>query len=465
MLPHERLCAKPHSDHASFQAARHAAMSAHDGSGNVCGGRRKPLARTLESLRHNDVLVLSCNLSEGEVIRPGAEKVDVVVGRPVFLRKDVVKARSVQQWQRLGYRIRRNEEPCKFVSSCGQRFALFGAWQTEVDPLAVKQPIEGAYADSIVPPPPHGVKRGGTEDIPRQESAQSSARRSRLRRTLPVAVSSFDAHFHELRGWIAWHGHFPWDKSSNCIERRLARWVSKIQMARASGWITREQVAFLESLQGWRWNLGAKVEQEKPYETAKQVSAGFDSQRCDSQMPFLCNDRKQRIPHEDMSAAEQEAAVERWLRITMQRLAADLAKQPNASMRKSRLRQLQLTYHPDKNPGRADEVLPIFRWVQSCWDREFRAADNVSPVEELEQHHTQAKPKRQPRAQQQRREGRHEGRAHKAPNFTGPLARTNIDGVPPSPLGKMARQAGLLAIRRRVRKQCVELQHKSGQHL
>merc|ERR1719296_438033 len=33
-------------------------------------------------------------------------------------------------------------------------------------------------------------------------------------------------------------------------------------------------------------------------------------------------------------------------------------------------------YHPDKNPGRAHEVLPIFRWVQTRWDEEFRSSEN-----------------------------------------------------------------------------------------
>merc|ERR1712151_247450 len=67
--------------------------------------------------------------------------------------------------------------------------------------------------------------------------------------------------------------------------------------------------------------------------------------------------------------------MEQWRQLTTQRLATELVRQPDAAARRARLRHWQRAYHPDKNPGRADEVLPIFRWVQEAWDRDFRSSD------------------------------------------------------------------------------------------
>merc|ERR1719442_337021 len=62
----------------------------------------------------------------------------------------------------------------------------------------------------------------------------------------------------------------------------------------------------------------------------------------------------------------------------MQRLAAELARyHGDPAARRARLRQWQRAYHPDKNPGRDAEVLPIFRWVQTQWDQCFRSATDA----------------------------------------------------------------------------------------
>merc|ERR1711972_564316 len=63
---------------------------------------------------------------------------------------------------------------------------------------------------------------------------------------------------------------------------------------------------------------------------------------------------------------------ELWVSFTIQQLITELASQPDIDARRSCVRRWQLQYHPDKNPGRAVEVMPIFRWVQSLWDCQFR---------------------------------------------------------------------------------------------
>merc|ERR1712183_687318 len=80
-------------------------------------------------------------------------------------------------------------------------------------------------------------------------------------------------------------------------------------------------------------------------------------------------------PEEQAADKEKESSMEQWTQLTMQRLSNQLARQPSAMERRACLRTWQRTYHPDKNPGRADEVLPIFRWVQACWDRDFKATE------------------------------------------------------------------------------------------
>merc|ERR1712224_257299 len=66
--------------------------------------------------------------------------------------------------------------------------------------------------------------------------------------------------------------------------------------------------------------------------------------------------------------------LKRWVQLTLQRLSAELARQPDAAAKRNRLRNWQRMFHPDKNPGRESEVQPIFRWVQDGWNREFRSA-------------------------------------------------------------------------------------------
>lgn len=333
-------------------------------------------------------------MSRGEVLRPGAESVDVVFGKPVFLRDDVVKAQTAAQWRQGGYTIRQHEEPCKLVVFNGHVLAMYGEWQTQSEPNAVvgsgndlvnnmllqtedstgegvRAPLPAAASErqpvrrrrAVLPlkasPPKAGVTR----------PSKPSLRRRPQRGKKPQVLLDFETVLEELSGWLASRGHLPWEKSADRTERRLAAWVSKVRAAHANDWLTREQVALVSSLKAWRWN------NEAGGNPPRHVTAPS----CSTTPAEKCEGRWVESPG-GLSAASppsRGAVGERWIRCTMQRLARDLAKQASSTMRKARLRQFQLTYHPDKNPGRADEVLPIFRWVQSCWDREFRGAETV----------------------------------------------------------------------------------------
>ena len=77
---------------------------------------------------------------------------------------------------------------------------------------------------------------------------------------------------------------------------------------------------------------------------------------------------------------QYETSFQRWLQNTVQRLSEHFKTQTDVEEKRSLLRRWQRIYHPDKNQGRAHEVLPIFRWVQTCWEREFRSASVVASM-------------------------------------------------------------------------------------
>jgi len=156
-----------------------------------------------------------------------------------------------------------------------------------------------------------------------------------------AVIPDFAFQVEKLKVWVAKRSYFPWGKSQDSEERSLAHFVCRVRAARASGLLQQSQADIVEAINGWKW--------------------------CAKARPRSC--RVEYAPKKE----ESESRV----RIILQRLAGQLAREPTRSGKRSLLRQYQLQYHPDKNRDNPTEVNAVFRWVQSCWDRNFRSADVV----------------------------------------------------------------------------------------
>uniref|UniRef100_A0A7S4QS80 Uncharacterized protein n=1 Tax=Alexandrium monilatum TaxID=311494 RepID=A0A7S4QS80_9DINO len=202
-------------------------------------------------------------------------------------------------------------------------------------------------------------RRGADEPAPAEAGGKPRPKSAKLR----ALLVKFGSKSEELRGWLRRRGFLPWQNSRDKRERALAQWVQGIREAHAGGHLSPEQVEALECMKGWTWQ----------HRGGRAGGAG-------RQKPAAKDDAS--ASDEEQGLDSHEAWLLQWLRLTMQRLAAELMRQPSPAARRARLRQWQLSYHPDKNPGRGNEVMPIFCWVQSCWNQEFRSAELWEPPAE-----------------------------------------------------------------------------------
>ena len=128
-----------------------------------------------------------------------------------------------------------------------------------------------------------------------------------------------------------------------------------------------KHIAFFTSIRGWRW-------------AARASNAGSTDGVAAGASAKVKLEPREAEPSIAKAASVEEAKpqntgnVEQWIRQTQRHLTQQLARLRPTDIggRRNLLRAWQLEYHPDKNPGRSDEVMPLFRWVQSLWDRQFR---------------------------------------------------------------------------------------------
>eukprot|EP00747_Dinoflagellata_sp_TGD_P206939 gnl/TRDRNA2_/TRDRNA2_80566_c0_seq1.p1 gnl/TRDRNA2_/TRDRNA2_80566_c0~~gnl/TRDRNA2_/TRDRNA2_80566_c0_seq1.p1 ORF type:complete len:959 (-),score=178.16 gnl/TRDRNA2_/TRDRNA2_80566_c0_seq1:50-2926(-) len=211
----------------------------------------------------------------------------------------------------------------------------------------------------------------------------------------PLNLDTFADDAETLRKWLERRGYLPWDKSTDEQESALALWVKQVRRAYRAEKLSPEQVALLDRLDDWSWGTGddgaGSAAEEEPDEDEDESDDEDEDSEIDLSKPRSRRNRRRAAADnsdddkeaKDKAAREarREAQMEQWLRLTMQRLAAELARQRGSVARRAKLRGWQRDYHPDKNPGRTHEVLPIFRWVQSCWERDFRQGEDVEPDE------------------------------------------------------------------------------------
>jgi len=284
---------------------------------------------TRAALRRHEHYVLKSDFKCDEVLRPGAESVAIVNAIPVFLRKDLSTARSSEQWCRLGRQVLQHEKPAKLMQlpKSEIRCELFGEWQTEAI-LTERSPAASR-------------RRKAVFSASTNESGQKKSKRVGKP---PVSVRSFSVHVQKLGQWIADRGFLPWEGADNADERSLARWVCKMRAFRALGRLSEVEVEQLQSLDGWDWGPDADI-----------PCTGHDEEK------------------QPKDESEQDT-WQQWSKLTLERLSAELNRQTSATERRSRLRCWQRAYHPDKNPGREHEVMPVFRWVQDLWDKMFKSS-------------------------------------------------------------------------------------------
>eukprot|EP00928_Gymnodinium_smaydae_P011574 TRINITY_DN14254_c0_g1_i2.p1 TRINITY_DN14254_c0_g1~~TRINITY_DN14254_c0_g1_i2.p1 ORF type:complete len:714 (-),score=154.78 TRINITY_DN14254_c0_g1_i2:100-2241(-) len=359
---------------------------------------------TRAALKSHAVYVLESDLRPWEVIRPEAKAVAIVSASRVYLRKHVATARSLQQWRKLGFAIREGEAPC--AEARRTKAALFAEWQTVAAPAAASATRSKAER----PPklrrlrwkaPPSSTAAGGQGKKRRRKASaeegeigfpQLKAPKKQRRKTFP----GFEKGLAELREWLEARGCLPWEKSGDSAERRLAAWVRKVWAARGLGRLSTAQRRTLEELEGWSWGSAPEAPEEaedddadggdgEPATAGAAAGGGADGGSASASAAGQAGRKRPRGGAGEAPPAEAAAAassgeaddwLHKWLQCTLQRLQADFSRQPDATARRLRLRQWQRDYHPDKNPGRAHEVLPIFRWVQARWEEQFRGSES-----------------------------------------------------------------------------------------
>lgn len=191
---------------------------------------------------------------------------------------------------------------------------------------------------------------------------------------MAFCTQTFAACFENLRAWLDKFGFLPYEKSNNTEEAQLARFVSKVRIAHGRRLLSQAQICVLEALAGWSWG---DFEGESSGGTEGAHQRG-KKRPCDEDVPGRAQARDAERVEKD------EDLLEQWSHLTVGRLQGELKRQPDEMARRACLRHWQRTYHPDKNPGRVCEVRPIFQWVQSCWDRDFRNADSSTPAPHTE---------------------------------------------------------------------------------
>mmetsp|Transcript_55109 Transcript_55109/g.159549 ORF Transcript_55109/g.159549 Transcript_55109/m.159549 type:complete len:716 (-) Transcript_55109:79-2226(-) len=318
----------------------------------------KDVAKLLPRRAHrprNSGHILGYQLGEREVMRPGAVSVDIVGGHAVFRKTDVAPAKTAMQWRVVGRVVKPGEAPCKYTLVCGKSFALFGEWQTQPDPK-FKRTEPSALGRPEPSVPTTGSARQKTK--PKAKTGKRSA----------SPLIDFDARVAQLEEWMRDRRCMPWAKGSSRHERRLAAWAEALISPSVRSCMTEEQAARLQSLPGWDWRSAAERMEEEAFWRAS-ATLDWDFQ-------------------EDVDEPEQEEEddhdvnlEEQWVRLTIQRVANELAKVRDAPSKRTFLRSMQLCFHPDKNPGRSDEVLPIFHFIQQCWCHEFRQGEVRAPGE------------------------------------------------------------------------------------
>lgn len=363
---------------------------------------------TKAGLKHHKRYASVADLSRHEVLKPGARPVNVVAGAAVYLRTDVARALTAPQWQKLGRRVKADEAPCKTVAAAKavterakKRWGegpcdLFGDWQTEIEDCLALPSLEESSRTrkQALPRSKIGFKkanaaaarkrmRGKTQDVAAELSLPALPAPKKLPKAkakqgpgLAFRMPSFKAHLAKLQAWLDKFGFLPYERSSNAEERQLGLWISKAVDAYAKRRLSQQQIDMLEQVEQWEWGgvEGGAATGEPEDGGSKPAAAEHGPQRGQKRG----RGKEQGSQAGGSATQSEDNSMEQWSQLTMQRLARQLTKQVDAAARRSCLRTWQRVYHPDKNPGRSDEVLPIFRWVQACWDRDFRAADAPS---------------------------------------------------------------------------------------
>jgi len=366
-------------------AAAEAAAAADERDMHFLKARRlfDGIPTTKAGLKGHARYVLTTDLRVHEVLRPGSKCVGSVSGAAIFSRTSVVPALSVEQWQKRGRRVSNGEEPCKLG---GNGTKLFGEWQTEeeeglaliagsdkaassttnkfrrVGKTRLRQPRKRASAK------PEAMAEEPALPALKAPRATRARKKMTAKKTVKMAFSdeAFEPLFQRIQAWLENFCFLPYERSSEEEEASLARFVGKARSAYAAGRLSREQQSALGALPGWTWGDFKPKESSTKERGQKRPRNATASGKGADEKP----DREQQ------GCAHDDAAIlQRWSELTIARLRNELARQPDKLSRRACLRCWQRSYHPDKNPGRTQEVRPIFQWVQSCWDRGFRSAD------------------------------------------------------------------------------------------
>ncbi|CAK9084948.1 unnamed protein product [Durusdinium trenchii] len=285
-----------------------------------------------------------------ETLRPGSHAVQTVEGQLVYFHKDIVPLRSVAGWRRQGRKLKEGEQPIQISGSDALALVPLG-----------EKPTKAAHSSSLYAE--WQTEALSAEDLVRR---RSSTRRASGLPELPAPVKKrkvaekplkgFDKMIKSLRSFVETEGYLPYKKGGKEGEKDLALWVMTAQKAYQRGALPKEQKDALEALEplldDFTW-AGEEEEEELNEEKEDKVEDAKDAADGGPDGP------------------EDEAA--RWTQHVLQRLERQLLK-ADAAERRKLLRGWQLSYHPDRNPGRADEVKPLFQFVQARWDREFKKA-------------------------------------------------------------------------------------------
>ncbi|CAL1142699.1 unnamed protein product [Cladocopium goreaui] len=321
--------------------------------------------RTKQALKHHEIYRLGPKRAT-EALKPGAQPVATVQGENVYWRKDVSLLRTKKAWLFQKRRVLEGEKPFREIGEKSAKSSvrdipestalavvgedqaasrqLFGDWQTE--PMEAKQ---------------KGVKRPRTS---KTASGLPELPAPRKRKVNLVPLKGFEEKLQQLAKWLEDHHRLPWEKSHQPAEKRLGAWVLTAQKSFGRGTLPQEQRDALEALEHWSW--GDYERDDDTHDAAEAEPAEPEAAAAEVEPP---------------GEEDETQQTKRWQQNVIQKLQRDLEQcGADVELQRRKLQRWRLSYHPDKNYGRTEEVTPIFHFVQEKWNSLRSDAVESAPV-------------------------------------------------------------------------------------
>lgn len=225
-----------------------------------------------------------------------------------------------------------------------------------------------------------GAKHNHQEPV----SDEGAKPQKKRKYTIP-ALEPFDERAKELQQWLNDRGLLPWKKSYDPQEARLGRWVEAVTNVRQRRQLDASHVESLAA-RCPAWDLESHIRDgpgNSQSDKRKEKEPTNSKSKKNEQQKDTCEEKEQTKPPEEDEASRQKDRVSldegacvrdiQWIRRTIMGLNLRYARCSGKTEKRALLRKLQLEFHPDKNPIDAHRIRPVYDFVQTLWDSQFKS--------------------------------------------------------------------------------------------